>query len=68
MALLKIKDTDGIWKSQGNVGVFGSSGKDVSHKPWEEFITFDADNRIYCFRIWGHVPFASGTKITVYGR
>lgn len=25
MALLKIKDTDGTWKAQGNVGVFGSS-------------------------------------------
>lgn len=26
MALLKIKDTDGTWQAQGNVGVFGSSG------------------------------------------
>lgn len=25
MALLKIKDTDGTWQAQGNVGVFGSS-------------------------------------------
>lgn len=25
MALLKIKDIDGIWQTQGNVGVFGGS-------------------------------------------
>ena len=34
MALLKIKDTDGTWKAQGNVGVFGNN---------TEILTFDID-------------------------
>ena len=34
MALLKIKDTDGTWQAQGNVGVFGNN---------TEKLTFDID-------------------------
>ena len=34
MALLKIKDTDGAWKAQGNVGVFRNN---------TEILTFDID-------------------------
>lgn len=76
MALLKIKDTDGTWQAQGNVGVFGSSGggdvveeiTTVTLNNDEHFshILLSSENKKYK-KIFGYVSGANANIVLCFG-
>lgn len=53
MAVLKIKDTDGTWQAQGNVGVFGSSCEEI----WTQLVDIELEeNTQMVDQTWPLIP------------